>query len=196
MSQHAKKPAKRSHSSKIRIIAGDWRGRKLDVLDADGLRPTGDRIRETLFNWLAPWITQANCLDAYAGTGALGLEALSRGATHVQFIENGRNVAEQLKSNLSVLKCTKSSVAQNDCLDWLSRPAHQTFDLVFVDPPFQHDLWSKTLFQLDEGGWLSDEAMVYVESPKNTDYETPIGWIEHRQIKRGHVRATLYKTNT
>ncbi|WNO11750.1 16S rRNA (guanine(966)-N(2))-methyltransferase RsmD [Teredinibacter sp. KSP-S5-2] len=180
-------------SSQIRIIGGTWRSRKLPVLEHEGLRPTGDRMRETLFNWIAPWLPGANCLDLFAGTGALGLEALSRGARHTQFIERSAKVAGQLASNLHTLdvESLTASLANTDALGWLSRPATEKFDIVFIDPPFAADLWQNAIDLLQQNNWLAEDSMIYLEAPKNHILELPHEWAPHREKINGDVRCIL-----
>ena len=198
MPQH-RKNLRKTTDSKIRIIGGHWRGRKLSVLNDQGLRPTGDRLKETLFNWLAPFLPGAHCLDAYAGTGSLGLEALSRGVNHVHFIENNARTVEQLRTNLQLLQCSEASVHHHSANDWLSQhlPTHieqAPFDIVFVDPPFAQDLWQNTVDQLQGGHWLKEGALVYMESPKEQALLTPDSWRVYRQKVAGQVCITLYET--
>ena len=194
MSFNAKKTRK-TNESKIRIIAGQWRGRKLNVIDAPGLRPTGDRIKETLFNWLAPDIVGAECLDLFAGTGSLGLEALSRGAKFVQFVEFNRQAYQQLSDNLSLLKCDKAAVANSDAKDWLQLPQNSQFDLVFLDPPFQADLWQATIQAITDRKLLKSNSLIYVETPRDKTLAVPADWQIHRQKHAGQICATLYEAN-
>jgi 16S rRNA (guanine966-N2)-methyltransferase len=177
----------------LRIIGGVWRGRKLSFPDADGLRPTGDRIRETLFNWLAPEIQGAHCLDLFAGSGALGLEALSRGAKYSLMLEKNAEAARQLNSNLQLLQADNGKVEQADSLGWLTRqqPA-QRFDIVFIDPPFALDLWEKIAAALEAGNWLSDEATIYLEAPRDAQLHLPGNWQVHRDKQAGQVSFRLY----
>lgn len=190
-----KKPtsAKKNHS--VRIIGGKWRRRALPVVEADGLRPTGDRVRETLFNWLAPHIDGARALDAFAGTGVLGLEALSRGAAFVQFVEYNPNVAKQLSSNLSSLNLSPEEyrLACNDTIQWLDRYEGPPFDLVFLDPPFDQAFWSRCCSQLDREGRLTNNALIYVETPLETKLNVPPEWHHFRQLKAGQIIAHLFK---
>lgn len=188
-----RKNASKSGDSKIRIIAGDWRSRKLPVLSEDGLRPTGDRMRETLFNWLGPRVPGARCLDTFAGTGCLGLESLSRGAKYVDFFELNTRVAKQLKDNLALLECTKASVKNTDALDGLAVNPGVAYDIIFVDPPFAGDLWQPTLERLSAGAWLNDGALIYVEAPKSTALHTPTSWHLVKQKVAGNVHATLFE---
>ena len=190
----AKAPLKSPKSNnQLRIIGGIWRGRKLSFPDVDCLRPTGDRIRETLFNWLAPEIQGAHCLDLFAGSGALGLEALSRGAESSVLLEKNPAAAQQLKSNLQLLQANNGKVEQVDSLAWLSRqqPAER-FDIVFIDPPFALDLWAKIAAALEAGNWLSNEATIYLEAPRDAQLQLPANWTLHRDKQAGQVSFRLY----
>ncbi len=192
MPQKKKKPVKQENSS-IRIIAGQWRGRKLSVGNEEGLRPTGDRLRETLFNWLAPYIHHAKCLDAFAGTGALGFEALSRGAEHVQFVEKNPRTAEHLHKNAKALECSASTVARN-FTSWQPNNS-SAYDIIFIDPPFQADIWQDAFDHIQNNVTLNNEALIYVESPKNRTLAPPKSWHLYKEKTIGQVHATLYKTN-
>lgn len=184
-------------SNQLRIIGGLWRGRKLSFPDVDGLRPTGDRIRETLFNWLAPDIQGAHCLDLFAGSGALGLEALSRGAESSWLLEKHSLAAQQLKSNLQLLQADNGKVEQVDSLVWLNRqPPAQQFDIVFIDPPFALDLWDKIATTLEAGNWLSDAAIIYLEAPRDAHLQLPANWQLHRDKQAGQISFRLYHRQT
>jgi 16S rRNA (guanine966-N2)-methyltransferase len=176
----------------IRVIAGRWRGRRLPVADADGLRPTGDRVRETLFNWLAPRIEGARCLDLFAGTGALGIEALSRGATEAWFIERDAAVAAQLTVSLMRLGAEQSHVVSMDAHRFLARPA-QPFDVVFLDPPFGGpDLGD--LCRLLGAGWLREGALVYLEMSRALQMPALLpSWELLREKTAGQVRFGLVR---
>ena len=134
-----RKQSAKSQAGRLRIVAGNWRSRLLEIAHVEGLRPTSERIRETLFNWLAPQIHGAHCLDLYAGTGALGLEALSRGAASAVFVEVSRVAAQQLRINIDLLKAEKATVLQQDALEYLYSKPDEKFDIVFLDPPFAAD---------------------------------------------------------
>ncbi|MEO8011024.1 MAG: 16S rRNA (guanine(966)-N(2))-methyltransferase RsmD [Dokdonella sp.] len=179
-------------SSSLRIIGGNLRGSRLAVLDADGLRPTSDRIRETLFNWLAPVVEGARCLDLFAGTGALGIEAISRGAASCVFVERDRALAEALGVNLDRLKIDSAAVVQTDAQAWLARDP-SPFDIVFVDPPFSLDLWSSCAAALERDGWLQRDAWIYIEAPVSADILLPSWWAEHRSAQAGSVHYVLYR---
>lgn len=185
-------------SGHLRIIGGLWRGRKLQFPDVDGLRPTGDRIRETLFNWLAPEIQGARCLDLFAGSGALGIEALSRGAAASIMVEQDSKAAAQLKTNLGLLDkeaaCNEAGqVVQRDALTLLQQgnPA-APYHIVFVDPPFQLNLWQSVIDALESGNWLAEDATIYIEAGRDSEYHPPINWQLHRDKTTGSVSYKLF----
>ncbi|GAA0343020.1 16S rRNA (guanine(966)-N(2))-methyltransferase [Morganella psychrotolerans] len=186
---------KKAHSApqgQIRIIAGLWRGRKLPVLTHDGLRPTTDRVRETLFNWLMPVINGARCLDAFAGSGALGFEALSRHAAAVTFIELNRAVATQISANARLLTCDHATVVNQSAPQFLAQPG-TPFDVVFLDPPFRKGLLQETVDLLEQNGWLSANAMIYAEAEAESDpLIVPANWLCHREKVAGQVAYRLY----
>jgi len=186
-----KKP-NRAASGQIRIIGGQWRGRKLPVPDSPGLRPTTDRVRETLFNWLAPSMVNARCLDCFAGSGALGLEALSRYAGASTLIEMERGVAQQLQQNLATLKAANAKVVNTNTLTFLNQSG-TPHDIVFVDPPFRKGLLDDTLRLLEVNGWLANDALIYVESEvENGLPQVPVHWELHREKVAGQVAYRLY----
>jgi 16S rRNA (guanine966-N2)-methyltransferase len=183
----------KSGVGKLRIIGGALRGSKLEIPDAAGLRPTPDRVRETLFNWLAPAIAGARCLDLFAGTGALGIEALSRGAAQVDFVERDARLAQQLRDNLVRLKQTAASVRNGDALGVLLQSPALPYDLVFLDPPFDANLWEIAAQRLDAPDWLKANALIYVESPLTHIPVLPATWQVHRVSRAGAVRYALYR---
>jgi 16S rRNA (guanine966-N2)-methyltransferase len=178
-------------TGRVRIIGGSLRGSKLDVLDAPGLRPTPDRVRETLFNWLMPVIEGARCLDLFAGTGALGIEALSRGAAVVDFVESDARLAAQLRANLLRLKQT-ASVHGFSSNRFVESTEHR-YDIVFIDPPFSENLWESSMTAIEMQPALSDEAWIYVESPAERQFIAPTTWQLHREGRAGAVRFVLYR---
>ncbi|WP_054177925.1 16S rRNA (guanine(966)-N(2))-methyltransferase [Trabulsiella odontotermitis] len=183
-------------SGQIRIIGGQWRGRKLPVPDSPGLRPTTDRVRETLFNWLAPHMVDARCLDCFAGSGALGLEALSRYAASATLLEMDRNVSRQLQQNLATLKAANARVVNTNSLTFLAQPG-TPHDVVFIDPPFRKGLLDETLHLLESNGWLADDALIYVESEvENGLPPVPASWDLHREKVAGQVAYRLYHRET
>ena len=186
---------KRAKSNSIRIISGSWRGRRLPVLDSDGLRPTTDRVRETLFNWLMHDVNGANCLDLFAGSGALGLECLSRGAGFVQFVEANVKVAASLSTNLDTLLSDKAraDVNQQDALGFLKSNQGKRYVVVFLDPPFQSELAVQAIKLLLDNNWLGEKALVYLEQDSNLDViNVPEQWQVYRQGSAGQSRYTVY----
>ncbi|CDG22679.1 Ribosomal RNA small subunit methyltransferase D [Xenorhabdus poinarii G6] len=186
-----KKP-QRASLGQIRIIGGKWRGRKLPVLDRDGLRPTTDRVRETLFNWLMPKIQGARCLDCFSGSGALGFEALSRYASHATLIEYDRHVAKQLSTNLTLLNAENVDVVQGNALQYLNSTG-TPFDVVFLDPPFRKGMLAETIHLLETHSWLAEESWIYVEAEaESAAAEVPHHWQLHREKIAGQVAYRLY----
>jgi 16S rRNA (guanine966-N2)-methyltransferase len=176
---------------RIRVIGGTLRNSRIEVPDLPGLRPTSDRVRETLFNWLQPVVEGSRCLDLFAGTGALGIEALSRGAAAVTFVEREPRLAAALKANLTRLK-VGGEVVGDDAARWLGGAA-RPFDLVWLDPPFALDAWAETAKKLEDGGWLAAHAWIYVESPRGAAFALPHNWHAHRQGQAGEVAYALYR---
>ncbi|WP_159016238.1 16S rRNA (guanine(966)-N(2))-methyltransferase RsmD [Cognatiluteimonas profundi] len=175
----------------VRIIGGRWRGTRLPVADAPGLRPTADRVRETLFNWLQPRLAGARVLDLFAGSGALGLEALSRGGREAVLVESDPQVATALRQVVERLGAQgQAEVVRADAVAWLRAPLHGRFDVVFVDPPFDKELWPAVLASLSP--WLAPEALVYLEAPAGAA-PMPAGWIVHREGSTREVRYALYR---
>ncbi|MDH1314628.1 16S rRNA (guanine(966)-N(2))-methyltransferase RsmD [Shewanella xiamenensis] len=185
---------KKAGSGQVRIIAGQWRSRKLPIHDLDGLRPTTDRVRETLFNWLANDIAHARVLDCFGGSGALALESLSRYASYAKIIELQRPAAMQLKANLNTLKCDNAEVLNADTLVVLQNGCEQGFDVVFIDPPFRKGLAEKTIQLLDSQGWLNDGALIYVEVESElTQMAVPATWQPLKDKTAGQVSYHLYQ---
>jgi 16S rRNA (guanine966-N2)-methyltransferase len=178
-------------SGKVRIIGGHWRGTRLDVPSAPGLRPTADRVRETLFNWLMPYLPGAKVVDVFAGTGALGLEALSRGAAEAVLIERDPALAASLRTLLAKLDGGgRGHVVQDDALAWLAGSG-DAFDIAFVDPPFASGLWPRVWPALAPR--LAAGALVHVESPVDIEPGVPSGWALHREGRTREVRHALYR---
>ena len=177
----------------VRIIGGSLRRSRLEVPNAPGLRPTPDRVRETLFNWLAPIIEGARCLDLFAGTGALGIEALSRGAGWVDFIERDPRLAQALRQNLQRLRQTGAAVRCADAVQTLGEAPPDAYDVVFVDPPFTETLWQPAVMALEGNGWLRAGALIYLEMPAAAQIGVPETWNLHRESAAGAVRYALYR---
>lgn len=160
----------------IRIIGGKWRGRKLKVPDVVDLRPTPDRVRETLFNWLAPVLQGANCLDLFAGSGALGFEALSRGASHVTMVDYSSTVITLLQQESLMLKAENIEIYRAQVPEQL-QTALRPFDVVFLDPPYQKDILLPCCFYLEEQAFLADNAYIYLEAKEIlTEKDLPANW--------------------
>ena len=180
-----------SSAGKIRIIGGLWRGRKLTVADRPGLRPTPDRVRETLFNWLAGSVGGARCLDLFAGTGALGYEALSRGARGAVMVEQDKQLARQLQATRATLAAAGAEIFQAEALAWLGEP-RDPFDIVFLDPPFHQDYVKKACALLVNRGHLAPSAYVYTETERGVSPPAP-GLKELKQARAGRVEYRLYQ---
>ncbi len=180
-----------SAPGRIRLIAGEWRGRRLPVPDRPGLRPTPDRVRETLFNWLMPVIEGSHCLDLYAGSGALGLEAASRGAARVTLVERDPAALAQLRANRDLLAAGQVEIEAGDTLAWLERGPARAYDIVFVDPPYADQLVARSVCALLAGDWLAAQALVYLEWP--VGQTAPVAGSPWREARAGGVRYALYR---
>jgi 16S rRNA (guanine966-N2)-methyltransferase len=179
---------------KLRIIGGQWRGRKLNFTPAPGLRPTGDRVRETLFNWLAPNIQGARCLDLFAGSGVLGIEALSRGAQSCQFVDMSSSAITQIQQHLVTLNIEGSNCHRQNAQQFLQQAEGQ-FDIVFIDPPFGLGLIVASCTLLQQRGLVSESACVYLEQGvQESPPELPTHWLQHRSKVAGDVRYSLLLT--
>jgi 16S rRNA (guanine966-N2)-methyltransferase len=194
-------------NNQLRIIGGQWRGRKLNFADGEGLRPTMDRVRETLFNWLQNDIVGARCLDLFSGSGALGLEALSRYAGEVVMIDKNPQAIAMIKKNLQLLGVENAQVVQGDAKSYLLRTAEsslqttaegssptksEAFDIVFLDPPFNKQLVAPFCDLLARLNCLSEQASIYIEMEKNTALpDLPQGWQVRREKKAGQLAYYL-----
>lgn len=177
----------------IRIIGGQWRSRKIAVPDIPHCRPTPNRVRETLFNWLSPVIQGAYCLDAFAGSGALGFEALSRGAAHVVLVDQDKKVVTLLQQELAQFKADNADIYAATLPEQLKTPS-KPFDIVFLDPPFNQDLLLPMCFYLEEKGLLSDHALIYLEAKTPLDVQAlPAAWRIIKSKKAGQVAYHLAK---
>ncbi|MDO8907348.1 MAG: 16S rRNA (guanine(966)-N(2))-methyltransferase RsmD [Pseudohongiella sp.] len=197
--------AKTHQQNTLRIIGGYWRGRKLRFPDVEGLRPTPDRVRETLFNWLQGLTLEEDCLDLYAGSGACGLEALSRGARHVTFVDASNLAASAIKAHLTALQCTQANVVICSAQQFLkTASADKRFGLVFMDPPFAAGLLATDCLALESSGLLKAGAYIYLESgeplPEPGSVQIvggaqsfPANWVLSKKGKAGAVHYGLYK---
>jgi 16S rRNA (guanine966-N2)-methyltransferase len=172
--------------NRIRIIGGELRSRMISFPDAEGLRPTPDRVRETLFNWLGQTLYGRTCLDLFAGSGALGLEAASRGAERVVMVEKNRAALLSLQDNIKKLGCANVFVQGQDGLEFISRDARK-YDVIFLDPPFQSDYLPRLLEMLPQR--LNENGVVYVESGAAIDAPPP--WAVIKSGKAGQVHFQL-----
>ncbi|MCS3744976.1 16S rRNA (guanine966-N2)-methyltransferase [Xanthomonas arboricola] len=186
------RPAPRGAEGQVRIVGGRWRNTRLAVPDAPGLRPSSDRVRETVFNWLMPRLRGARVLDLFAGSGALGMESVSRGAAHATLIERDPGLAQRLRELVTKLDAADQvQVLQEDALRWLERAPAAQADIVFVDPPFAAGLWPSVLERLP--AHLAAEAWLYLEAPADAALQLPAGWHLHREGGTRQVRYALYR---
>ena len=181
----------------LRIIAGHWRSRQFTFPMAAGLRPTPNRVRETLFNWLAPYVEGARVLDAFTGSGALFLEALSRGAGSALALDLSHAAISRLNEHLQTLRCDNGQLLNTDALRYLQQQAATPFDLVFLDPPFGQDLLLPAGTLLEDQGWLAADAWIYTESEHPpSSLGLPGNWRLHREQKAGQVHYALWQRRT
>jgi 16S rRNA (guanine966-N2)-methyltransferase len=189
----AKKGSQQSSGS-VRIIGGKWRSRNLRFVSVDGLRPTGSRIRETLFNWLAPTIEGARCLDLFAGSGALCFEALSRGAVCCVAIEANSQAVSELRYNQAQLTANNLDIVSGDCQKLLERGnTVQPYDIIFLDPPFDMKLHKQASRLLISGNWLASKAQIYCEFPATEAQDLPLSWRLIKDKIAGNVRYCLFE---
>lgn len=181
-------------NGQLRIIGGKWRSRKVTFLDTEGLRPTPDRVRETLFNWLAPYIEGANTLDLFTGSGALSIEALSRGAACATLLDVNSKVIDQLRVQLQLLNCENSKLVNQDATQFLQPLCKQPFDIVFLDPPFRQNLLERSCALLAQNGWLTNQAWIYIESEiAPSQFQLPTHWQLYKEKKAGQVFYALWQ---
>lgn len=194
MPPRSQRRGRRTDQGQVRLIGGEWRRRTLAFPAVDGVRPTPDRVRETLFNWLMPVLPGSQCLDLFAGSGALGLEALSRGADRVTFVERSADLSHALARNLATLNANGGTVIRQNVLDWLRAPELTApIRIVFMDPPFQADLVDPACQALAASGLLADNARVYVEHEHNHEPSVPPEWELTRRKQAGQVAYSLFE---
>ena len=187
-------PRGQGASGELRIIGGDWRSRKLRFPDAGGVRPSPARTRETLFNWLNFHIAGRDCLDLFAGSGALGLEALSRGAANATLVDHTNALARALQDNLRLLGSEKGEVVCQDVAQYLEHRNRPPFDIIFMDPPFRQGWLDRLLPLIDAQQWLKPGGWVYVEHESElTTVPAPADWHLHRQKTAGQVTYKLFQ---
>tara|TARA_R110001599_G_scaffold353459_1_gene592656 strand:- start:368333 stop:368935 length:603 start_codon:yes stop_codon:yes gene_type:complete len=191
MARSGSSPTKQST---VRIIGGQWRGRKLSFTPAKGLRPTPDRVRETLFNWLAPVINGARCLDLFAGSGSLGLEALSRGALSCDFVDTSTTALGQIERHLQTLQATTESRCHAMTALAFLNTAQGPYDIVFADPPFNAGLIAPLLAPLDSPGLVATDGLIYLEAAAADPPPTvPVQWQLRRDKVAGEVAYRLFE---
>jgi 16S rRNA (guanine966-N2)-methyltransferase len=194
--QRTKSNSTSASRNRLRIIGGQWRGRILEFPSVAAIRPTPDRVRETLFNWLQSDIVGARCLDLFAGSGALGMEALSRGASQVVFVDCEPSIGQYLRATLQRLGSSTGTVHTADSLKWLAESS-QSFDVVFLDPPFDVDILSTVCQRLEQGHWLKPEALIYIECASSGSVpQLPANWMLIKSKTTGQVGYHLARRKT
>ncbi|MCW9029512.1 MAG: 16S rRNA (guanine(966)-N(2))-methyltransferase RsmD [Kangiella sp.] len=194
IAQQSKKTSTSPHTKKtgqFRVIGGKWKGRKLRFIEVEGLRPSLDRIRETLFNWLQNEVHGARCLDLFAGSGAIGIEALSRGAAKTSFVELNRKAFHQLEENLGLVNADNAHVVHGDAFEFITSN-QQPFDIIFLDPPFHKGITQKVIEQLAEAEWLKPETLIYIEVEQGLELNIPENWSELKDKKAGQLQYKLF----
>jgi 16S rRNA (guanine966-N2)-methyltransferase len=198
MCQLAKRNAEnKTQPGRLRIVAGNWRSRLLEIADVPGLRPTSARIRETVLNWLAPRIAGARCLDLFAGTGALGLEALSRGAADCVFVEKSPKAAQTLRANIATLQAENAVVYATSAVKFLQQGSAAAFEIVFLDPPFSAEMLPEMCRLLEQSSLLADSARIYIEEDRSQpELKLPERWQVLKTKNSGNVRYSLLDTGS
>ena len=188
---------KKPRPGRLRIVAGKWRSRLLDIADAPGLRPTSERVRETVFNWLAPLIQGARCLDLFAGSGALGFEALSRGAASVVFVDNSGSAIKAIEKSARALEAAGADIHRGDAADYVRNARSASFDIIFLDPPFADDRLDDLCGLIEERGILAPGGRVYLEQDRG-QAETPLPdrWRVLKDKTAGNVRYMLVEVGS
>jgi 16S rRNA (guanine966-N2)-methyltransferase len=182
------------NKQQVRIIGGQWRGRKLNFTPAEGLRPTGDRVRETLFNWLAASVHGARCADLFAGSGALGLEALSRGAEQCDFVDNSNSTLSQIRNHLKALDTLGKSRCHLASAQKFLQEATGSYDIVFIDPPFSQQLVEPVCEVMAQRQLLVNDALIYIEmGAAELAPKVPSNWELHREKVSGEVAYRLFR---
>jgi 16S rRNA (guanine966-N2)-methyltransferase len=186
---------KAAQQNRLRIIGGQWRGVRISFPDHAELRPSPDRVRETLFNWLQPVILGARCLDLFAGSGALGIEALSRGAAEAVLVERDAQTIKCIQDTVQRLNATAVRVVQADALKYLDAPPDRPFNVVFLDPPYASGVLPQVCDKLANRGWLAPSALIYLEAPSDAPLPAmPQAWVAHRSRQAGQVGYHLLRT--
>ncbi|WP_299494084.1 16S rRNA (guanine(966)-N(2))-methyltransferase RsmD [uncultured Shewanella sp.] len=188
---------KKPNTGQVRIISGQWRSRRLPIHDLEGLRPTTDRVKETLFNWLSTDVVGARVLDCFTGSGALSFEALSRYADFAQMLELQPSAAKQLQQNLTTLKCEQGKVIKGDTLTLLKTPPDEPFNIIFIDPPFRQSLAEECIRLLNLHQWIAPDALIYLETETELSALTlPQHWVQLKEKKAGQVTYRLFQSTS
>lgn len=186
--------AKQHINGQFRIIGGQWRGRRFNFAEEAAVRPTPDRVRETVFNWLANDIAHSRCLDLFTGSGALGLEALSRGADHAVFIDKSAAVVKQLNTVIQQLNCQQTATVIQTTLPATIKIPHAPFDIIFLDPPYHQNLIAPCCQWLEQQQLLAEQALIYIEAESSlAELNLPENWKILRQKKAGQVGYYLVR---
>lgn len=179
-------------TSSLRIIGGCFKGRKIIFAPSATLRPTTDRIRETVFNWLQPHITNATCLDLFAGSGALGLEACSRGAQYVTFIDQNTQSIKHIQNLIHTWGIHNATAIRQDARHYLQQLSPQNIKLIFLDPPFHTDLLSQCVQLITAHNWLAPNSLIYTEQAATTNWQPPQNWHLHKSKTTAQICYSLW----
>lgn len=188
---------KKPSMGQVRIISGQWRSRRLPIHDLEGLRPTTDRVKETLFNWISADLVGARVLDCFTGSGSLSFEALSRYANFAQMFELQASAAKQLQQNLATLKCEQAQVTKGDTLSLLKTPPSEPFNIIFIDPPFRQQLAAPCIERLIAHQWLAPDALIYLETETEISLSSlniPSHWMQLKEKVAGQVTYRLFQS--
>lgn len=195
--QNKAKQKGQQSSGSVRIISGLWKGRKLKVTEAQGLRPTTDRVKETLFNWLMFEVANARVLDCFAGSGSLSFEAASRGASKVEMLELNPAACASLRNNIQQLNAIEQiSVQQTDAMSYTQNPCQQPFDIIFIDPPFRKNMLPSICNNLTKQGFIQSGTLIYIEHETELpQLELPEHWRMLKSAKAGQSQYNLYQAD-
>ncbi|QCI22493.1 16S rRNA (guanine(966)-N(2))-methyltransferase RsmD [Buchnera aphidicola] len=181
-------------NGKIYIISGKLKGRKISFNNISNLRPTTNQIRETLFEWLSKYIKNSRCLDCFAGSGALGIEAISRYATCATFLEIEKKTFFNLKKNIKALKICNAEIIRTNTFDWLKK-SRKPYDIIFIDPPYYKDLVKKTIDLLENKKWIKKNSFIYIEQEKQKSLTLPNNWVLYKKKITNKIQCYLYFFN-
>ncbi|WDI78470.1 16S rRNA (guanine(966)-N(2))-methyltransferase RsmD [Candidatus Purcelliella pentastirinorum] len=183
----------KKNTKTIRIISGKWKGKKIIIPNIKTLKPTKDIIKETLFNWIEPYIYKSSCLDCFAGSGSLGLEALSRNASSVIFLEKDINIIKILKKNIKKLKILNTKIINTNAIKWIKKN-EKKYNLIFIDPPFQTNLITEITHKIEINKCLKNESLIYIEqNNKNKNITLPKNWIIYKTNHSKNITYSIYK---